>query len=140
MTKLILLLLLIQLHFANGADFNFKRILGKWEMINSKSKDIFAIQIISENDSVYINAYGKQIEAFPIQPFKLDANKITYRMDMDFSSSFMQTFVTRTAEFYDLKSKTVKMANGASIIRKISGRLFKTENKPTEFYLLTRIK
>lgn len=138
--KVILLLLFTQLHFANGADFDVKRILGKWEAVNSKSKNTFTIEIISVNDSIYINADGKQIEAFPIQPFELDAKKVTYKTVMDFSSSLMETFVTRTAEFYDLKSKTVKWSAGASMARRISGSPWKTEHQPKEVYLLTRSK
>lgn len=137
--KLILLLLFTQLNFANGADFDVKRILGKWEAINSKSKNTFAIEIISENDSIYINANGEQIEAFPIQPFELDAEKVTYRRDVDFSSSLMETFVIRTAEFYDLKSKTVKWSAGSSMFRKISERPWKIDHR-TDFYVLTRSK
>jgi hypothetical protein len=140
MTKLILLLLFTQLNFANGADFDVKRILGKWEAVNSKSKDTFAIEIISENDSIYINANGEQLEAFPIQPVELNTERVTYRRLMDFSSSLMETFVIRTAEFYDLKSKTVKWLAGGSMFRKISERPWKVDDKIREYYLLTRSK
>ena len=112
--KLILLLLFTQLNFANGADFDVKRILGKWEVTNVKDKKKDVVEIKKEKDSIILyheDEYGNsnRLLSFPNKPFKIGPKKVTYQKEHISIWEPDTLDVTDELNFWDFNGKTGKM-------------------------------